>query len=145
MLFVAGFLVGWLIDAEVFHLWPALGHTTTTAVDFVSGLLFAGGIGLAVSGARTFRRAKTAVFPNRDASALVTTGPYAATRNPMYMGMTLSYVGASLFVATAWPLLLLPGVVVALQRLVIDREERYLTQTFGQDYLAYQREVGRWW
>jgi protein-S-isoprenylcysteine O-methyltransferase Ste14 len=143
--FVAGFLVGWLIDAKFLHLWPALGPTVRTVLDWLGGVLFGAGIGLSVSGFLTFRRAGTAIIPNHDASRLVRAGPYRFTRNPMYLGLSLAYVGLSIFMAVGWPLLILPIVIMVLQRLVIDREERYLTQAFGDDYRAYQREVGRWW
>ena len=143
--FVAGFLVGWFLDRRVWHLWPALGPTAVSIVDWLGGVLFGAGIALSLSGFLTFRRAKTAIAPIRDAAQLVRTGPYRFTRNPMYFGLSLTYVGLSIFMATAWPLLVLPFVILSLRRQVIDREERYLTQAFGDEYRAYQNEVGRWW
>jgi protein-S-isoprenylcysteine O-methyltransferase Ste14 len=146
LLFVAGFLVGWSIDAKVYHLWPAaLGHTFSTVADVIGGVLFGGGIIVAASGVLTFRRAKTSIVPIRDASTLVRTGPYAVTRNPMYLGLTLSYTGLAILLDSGWSLVVLPIVLVALTRLVIEREERYMETAFGDEYRAYQREVGRWW
>jgi protein-S-isoprenylcysteine O-methyltransferase Ste14 len=143
--FVAGFLVGWLIDAKVYHLWPVAGHTFSTIADFIGGVLFGGGIMVSISGVLTFRRAKTSIVPIRDASTLVRTGPYAVTRNPMYVGLTLSYIGLAILLDSGWSLLLLPVVILALTRFVIEREERYMETAFGDEYRAYQREVGRWW
>jgi protein-S-isoprenylcysteine O-methyltransferase Ste14 len=144
-IFVAGFLVGWLLDTWVYHLWPTTGRSASNVVDFIGGGVFGGGIALALSGAMTFRRAGTSVLPDRDASTLVRTGPYRATRNPIYMGMALAYVGLAILVGAGWPILILPLVIMAVQRLVIEREERYLTEAFGDEYRAYQKEVGRWW
>jgi len=78
------------------------------------------------------------------ASRMVQHGPYRYTRNPMYLGMAVSYVGFSLVVNSAWPLLLLPLALVGLYRLVIAVEERYLEATFGEEYLAYKKKVRRW-
>ena len=54
--------------------------------------------------------------------AIVSAGPYAFTRNPMYLSMTLLYAGISAIVNTAWPLLLLPTVLMLIQYGVIRRE-----------------------
>jgi protein-S-isoprenylcysteine O-methyltransferase Ste14 len=142
--FLAGFLVGWLIDARVYHLWPLLGGTSSTIVDFLGGLVFGVGLAVSILGIVAFRRAKTSIVPIRDASALVTTGPYAITRNPMYVGLTIQYVGLCFLLQTVWPLAALPFVILSIRRSVIDPEERYLTATFGDSYRNYQSEVRRW-
>jgi protein-S-isoprenylcysteine O-methyltransferase Ste14 len=92
----------------------------------------------------TFKRARTAIIPNRSASAIVTTGPYRFTRNPMYAGLTLAYVGGALLIGTAWTLLLLPVVIAVLYRRVIRREEAYLDAAFPDVYAAYRGRVRRW-
>jgi protein-S-isoprenylcysteine O-methyltransferase Ste14 len=74
----------------------------------------------------------------------VTGGPYRRTRNPMYVAMTLLYLGASLLMNGLWPLLALPVVLAALTFAVIRREERYLSSAFGAEYDAYRRRVRRW-
>lgn len=91
-----------------------------------------------------FRRAGTHPQPWRPVVALVDTGIYRWTRNPMYLGMTLWYVGASLWVNTPWPLLALPIILPLMQYGVIRREEAYLTRRFGERYLEYARRVRRW-
>ena len=143
-IFVAGFLVGWLLDARLGPLGPSIIPEARTIVDLIGGLLVGIGLGLALSGIRTFRRAKTSVIPNRDASLLVITGPYRYTRNPMYVGLTTIYVGAALVLSLDWSLLTLPIVLWALSRYVIRREERYLTSAFGDQYRQYQQTVRRW-
>lgn len=75
---------------------------------------------------------------------VVTTGPYAFTRNPIYLGTTLVYVGLALAVDTVWPILLLPFVLVLLHFGVITEEERYLEKLFGEEYQAYRARVRRW-
>jgi len=74
----------------------------------------------------------------------VVTGPYRVTRNPMYVSLAAVYVGVTCLFNTVWPLVLLPLVIVAVQRLVIAKEERYLEAKFGQAYRDYQARVSRW-
>jgi protein-S-isoprenylcysteine O-methyltransferase Ste14 len=91
-----------------------------------------------------FRRAGTHPQPWRPATALVTTGPYRFTRNPMYLGFTLLYLGISLWVNTVWPLLLLPLILLTIQYGVVTREEAYMERCFGDDYRTYRSRVRRW-
>jgi protein-S-isoprenylcysteine O-methyltransferase Ste14 len=84
------------------------------------------------------------VLPNRPASALATGGPYHFTRNPMYVGMALLYIGLALVLNTAWPLVFLPLVLLIIDAAVIRREERYLISAFGEEYRAYCSRVRRW-
>ena len=74
----------------------------------------------------------------------MTAGPYRLTRNPMYVSLAALYVGVSLFANSWWPLLLLPVVLLAVDRAVIAREERYLAGAFPAEYAAYRARVRRW-
>ncbi len=77
-------------------------------------------------------------------SAIVSTGPYAFTRNPMYLSLTLLCGGISLIVNTVWPIVLLPAVLMVIHHGVIRREERYLERKFGDVYRQYRARVRRW-
>ncbi|MFI5210728.1 MAG: methyltransferase family protein, partial [Gemmatimonadales bacterium] len=66
------------------------------------------------------------------------------SRNPMYVGMTLLYLGIALWANSLWPLLLLPAVLVVMRRGVIAREEAYLERRFGDEYRSYRARVRRW-
>jgi protein-S-isoprenylcysteine O-methyltransferase Ste14 len=74
---------------------------------------------------------------------LVDRGPYAFSRNPMYLAWTFGYVGVALVAGTAWPLLLLPVVLVVTQVEVL-REERSLERRFGDAYRSYRTSVRRY-
>ncbi|HEV7276175.1 MAG TPA: isoprenylcysteine carboxylmethyltransferase family protein [Devosiaceae bacterium] len=109
------------------------------------GLAFVlGAIALAVSGVRTFRRASTNVDPFQPALTLVTDGPYRFTRNPMYLGMVLFLLGVSLMFSLEWGLLLTPALWLAYDRLVVAREEAYLSRKFGEPYRAFLGGTRRW-
>jgi protein-S-isoprenylcysteine O-methyltransferase Ste14 len=92
----------------------------------------------------TMRRADTPINPRKPVSKLITEGPFRYTRNPAYLSLTMLYAGIALLRRALWAILLLPLVVVAIQRDQIEREERYLERTFGEEYLAYKERVRRW-
>lgn len=117
------------------------GRPATAAI---GGALAVAGAALMAAAARTFRSRGTTILPHRPVAALVTSGPFRLTRNPMYVGLATVYAGVALLVGTWWPLLLLPLVLVAVDRLVIAREEPYLSRAFGAEYAAYRGRVRRW-
>ena len=103
-------------------------------------------LGLAVTlwAVMSFRRARTSPLLTRPTMALVTSGPYRFSRNPIYLGYTLMYLGAAFWAGSAWPVILLPFGLWVMYRAVITREEAYLESRFGEDYRAYRRRVRRW-
>ena len=74
---------------------------------------------------------------------LIRRGPYALSRNPMYVASAAVYLGIALVAGAAWPLLLLPGVLAA-THVVIVREERSLEARFGATYRSYRSSVRRY-
>jgi protein-S-isoprenylcysteine O-methyltransferase Ste14 len=97
-------------------------------------------------GVLEFRRAKTTVDPTtpKAAAALVTTGIYRRTRNPMYVGFLLILTGWAVAVANVASFLILPAFVLYMNRFQIQPEERALASIFGQDFEAYCTEARRW-
>lgn len=102
------------------------------------------GVILTLSALVLFLRKRTSVIPYRPTTAIIQSGPFRLTRNPVYLADTLLYIGVALFMNTAWPLLLLPLVLLIVHRGVILREERYLEQRFGDEYISYKSRVRRW-
>ena len=76
-------------------------------------------------------------------SALVSTGPYARSRNPMYVGWTLLYIGAALITRNAWMLFSLPLVGGVIHGEVL-REEHALEGAFRKEYFRYRKQVRRY-
>lgn len=140
--FVAAFLIGMALDRWVMEF--RLGNAGRPVLLVAGWLLIALGLGVMLSAIWTFTRARTSVLPFRPATAMVTSGPYRLSRNPMYVGLTLLYVGLSLLAGMAWPLVMLPLALWALTALVIRREEQYLGSAFGAEYAAYRQRVRRW-
>ena len=94
--------------------------------------------------ARKMLSAKTSLNPHRPTTALVFSGPYRFSRNPMYIGLTLLYAGLMVFFQITWGLLLLPFVIWLITIWVIIPEEKYLETKFGNEYLNYKSSVRRW-
>lgn len=92
----------------------------------------------------TMNSAGTDVRPHRPTTAIVDTGPFRYTRNPIYVSFTMLYTGIASLVNSLWPMLLLPVVLLVINRGVIDREERYLERKFGEEYTLYKARVRRW-
>lgn len=140
-IFVGGFLAGWVVDRWGWRLALSSGSAALERIGL--GILIVGLV-LAAWGIVTFRRARTAVIPHHAASQLVTNGPYRFTRNPMYVGLTIAYTGAAAVINSAWPVILLPVVLMVLVRSVVSREEQYLSDAFGDQFAAYRGRVRRW-
>ena len=139
LIYAAGLVAGLLSHAA----FPF--HIPFGAVTAVLGLCLIGmGVLLAVAGFRAMIRVGTHVDPFKPTTALATNGPFRFTRNPLYLSLTLLYGGIALFMNLPWAVLFLPIVLLIMRRGVIDREERYLEQKFGEDYLRYKRSVRRW-
>lgn len=141
-LFAAGFLLALALERWAFSFRFGAGSRPATLL--TGWLLLAVSASLVLWAARTFSRAQTAIMPFKPASRIVTSGPYRFSRNPMYVGLTLMYVGLSLLMRLVWPILVLPLVLLALFALVISREERYLGDAFPVEYAEYRRHVRRW-
>ncbi len=99
---------------------------------------------IAASGILTMKRAKTHIDVYKPATAIVSSGPFRFSRNPLYLSLTILYLGAALAKLWLWPVLTLPIALVIMHTGVISREERYLAEKFGDEYLRYKSQVRRW-
>ena len=112
--------------------------------DLFGGAFLLAGVIVMFAGAGLLRSRKTNIIPFKPATCLVDTGIYGVTRNPMYLGMALTYAALAILLDSLGALLLLPVVIGIMQTQVIAREEAYLERAFGRDYLAYRGRVRRW-
>ena len=100
----------------------------------------------ALAGDLEFKRARTTINPFKpeNSTALVTSGIYRFTRNPMYVGLTLVLLGWAAFLCSAWALLGPIVFVLYIGRFQIVPEERALSAKFGAAYTEYMARVRRW-
>jgi len=139
LLYVSHFLLGMLLDR-----WIPLPALPRAPSRLLAAALLLAGCGLTFWSLWLFWRARTSPLPMRPTTALVRSGPYRWTRNPMYLGMLLLYLGVALLFDVTWALVLAPALVVFVGRLVIAKEERYLEVSFGDEYRRYKARVRRW-
>lgn len=142
LIFLGGLLASWGLDRRLAFDIDGSGRGLVQSV--LGWALLGAGAAMLAWGLATLLRFRTTFHPDRPASHLVVSGPYRYSRNPIYVGMTAVYAGIALLANSAWPLLLLPAVLVILTTMVIGREERYLSKAFGGEYAGYCRRVRRW-
>ncbi len=111
---------------------------------FSGWLLFATGFAVTLIAARQFRRARTNINTFDDPGTLVTSGLFAISRNPMYLGFTLALLGAAIGINNAWALIPAAIFFLVCAFHYIPYEERAATTIFGEAYAAYRRRVRRW-
>lgn len=119
--------------------WPGGG-----ALALAGWLLLFAALGLDAAAMLAMRRQRTTLLPHRAATSLVTTGPFAWSRNPIYLGNTLAMAGAALAFGNPW---FLPAgllAAIAVTRLAIRPEEAHLAATFGAEWDAYAARTRRW-
>lgn len=107
-------------------------------------VLLAAAIALAGSAIRTMQRRNTTLDPRDTPSALVVTGPFRFSRNPIYLALLLVLAAFGVVFNSLWFFIAIPILMVLLSVLVIPREEQNLTSVFGADYAEYKRRVRRW-
>lgn len=139
IIFLAGILVGGLLNIG----WPLPFVFDVLRWGLTGGLIMTG-LALGLASIWAMRRAQTSVDPFEPSTAIVVTGPYRFSRNPIYLGFGLISVGAACGLNSLWIIGLLPLVMVTLHFGVIAREERYLERKFGETYLKYKASVRRW-
>jgi protein-S-isoprenylcysteine O-methyltransferase Ste14 len=139
LVYGAAFIIGLLLHL-VFPLY-ILPTTLARGIGVVCVLV---SLPLALATFRVLSRAHTPVDPLKPTTALVTEGPFRYSRNPIYVALTLLYVGVALLVNVWWILLLVVPVLLVIRYGVIAREEAYLTRKFGEAYRQYTAQVRRW-
>lgn len=140
-IFLAFLLAGWGIDKALGT--PAL-PVEATARKAAAVALIVGGLVLEGWAGGLFKKAGTNVVPYSPATALVTDGPYRFSRNPMYLGFAVTYLGLAVGLNAPVAIALLLPCLVFVTWGVIMREERYLEAKFGAPYTAYRQRVRRW-
>jgi protein-S-isoprenylcysteine O-methyltransferase Ste14 len=132
---LVGAALDWLIPVP--FLAEPLRFTAGPALAVLSGIL-------AVVAILGFRRAGTNVPTNKPTMAIVTSGPYRFSRNPIYVALTGLYLGIAVMLNSLWLIVLLAPLLIVMRLGVIQREEAYLEAKFGAEYTDYKTRVRRW-
>ena len=138
-IFLLLIVTGLVLDA----IW-ALPTRLPALIQPIGYLLIVAGIAMVLIVADVFKKHQTAIQPWKTTTVLVTDGLYARSRNPIYAGFCLVNVGLGLVADNLWLVLsALPGAWLV-TKIAIEKEEAYLEQVFGQEYLDYKDKVRRW-
>jgi protein-S-isoprenylcysteine O-methyltransferase Ste14 len=137
-----GFLVAATVLEAIAPL-PFLGAHAIARYATGAALALSGFVTIGL-GAWRFVAAGTNIPPNLPTTALVVDGIFGRTRNPLYLGSTLVYLGLSVAAGSLWAIVLLAPLLWLINVGVIAREERYLERKFGDAYRAYTAQVRRW-
>ncbi|MCE9790343.1 isoprenylcysteine carboxylmethyltransferase family protein [Shewanella indica] len=108
--------------------------------------LLTAGLVIPLAGVLSFKRHGTTPDPRvpEQSSALVTSGIYRCSRNPMYLGFVLLLLAQAVFLNCLWLLILIALFAAYLQHFQILPEERAMQQLFGDSYRLYCQKVRRW-
>lgn len=117
--------------------WPAF--TGLVALCFIVS-----GIGIAAISAVQFWRAKTHIEPWQPATALITTGIFSYSRNPIYLSFILITIGLGCYLKSVWVIVSAIPAALSVYKWVIIKEEAYLEQKFGESFREYKSQVRRW-
>lgn len=131
--------ISWLLQQYV--PLPFLAHDTALWIGLA---LVAVGLVFALMSVVTMIRGHGTVNTHAPSDALVVTGIYRISRNPMYVSNALMYTGFAIAIGLLWGLILLPLLLIYIQVAVIAREEAFLASAFGQQYTDYRARVRRW-
>lgn len=138
-IYLGGLILGALLDWWLPY--PVLPRTLQLSVGAV---LIVAGMAVAIAALARFRHAGTSVPTHTPTSAIVTGGVYGYSRNPIYIGLTLFYLGLAAVIDGVWTAAMLIPILLIMQYGVVAREEAYLERKFGDAYRAYKQSVRRW-
>jgi protein-S-isoprenylcysteine O-methyltransferase Ste14 len=139
-----GFLIAGVILDRV---WPAVSAAQPFGGSewfLVAAVLIVIGAAMLTSAMGRFRAAGTNVPTPMPSTALVTNGLYSLSRNPIYISLTLIYLGLAVAFDSVWSVILLVPILILMRYGVIAREERYLERKFNAAYVDYRNRVRRW-
>lgn len=139
LIFLGFLLLGLWYDSPWFD-----GRMAATGLTIVGGIVAIFGIALVLINAPRHKKAGSNVEPWKPTTTIITTGVYAYSRNPIYLGMALAHGGLALCGGSMAAFATLVLSVVVTQVYVIAREERYLEAKFGAPYTEYKKRVRRW-
>jgi protein-S-isoprenylcysteine O-methyltransferase Ste14 len=135
---------GFIGLALLLHMVLALRAPLPGVMRAVGSAAVLGGLVLGILAVVRMRRAHTTISPHQPTTRLVTDGPFRFTRNPIYLGFLLIYLGFTLLAGTLWGVVLAPLVPAAVNYLIIGAEESYLHDKFTDQYAEYKSRVRKW-
>ena len=138
---LVGFIAVTWVQAQYFAFGLNLGGAVA---DLMGGLLVGGGVLLMLLALAEFRKHRTTIIPHNTPSALIQSGIFSRTRNPIYLGDALILAGLILRFDAVLSLALIPIFVWVIERRFILPEEGRMRREFKVDFARYERKTRRW-
>ena len=138
------FFIGLLLGGLAAWRFPFAFIPSDVLAQLIGSLLIMLGLAIILIAWIQMKKAKTNIEPWQPTTAIIDSGLYGISRNPIYLAMIFGYLGISLWFNSVWFLPFLPLCVIVIHFGVILREERYLEGKFGEEYLDYKNRVRRW-
>jgi protein-S-isoprenylcysteine O-methyltransferase Ste14 len=132
---LAAFLLNWLLP---------LPFAFSKPLEWLGYIFVFTGLGFAFSAVSQFGKVHTTLDPHGSVGAIVTSGPYRFSRNPIYLGFVFTLVGLPLALGNYWGVILSPLLMILMVQLIIKHEEAYLEEKFKDVYVGYKSRVRRW-
>ncbi|MDG1707833.1 MAG: isoprenylcysteine carboxylmethyltransferase family protein [Emcibacteraceae bacterium] len=137
------YIVAAIIGVRIDYLFP-LSFGSNAMLGNAGIIIFVLGLIIALLSFKIFASNKQSPSVHASASKVYQSGVYAYSRNPIYFGIMLWLVAAALYFDNAWLLIVTVPLILFMNKAVIEKEEAYLANKFGDDYLDYKKKVRRW-
>jgi protein-S-isoprenylcysteine O-methyltransferase Ste14 len=138
------YLAGAIAGIVALHLLLPVTRVVSAPWSYLGAIPLALGVALNLVADSAFKRHATTVKPFEEPSALVVSGAFRLSRNPMYLGFVLMLGGLAVLLGSLTPYAVVAAFAVAMDRIFIRLEEQTLQARFGADWLAYRARVRRW-
>ena len=133
-----------MFAAYAAHYFYPIGLGISSGLNYIGVAVAMLGIFMAILVSRSFKRSETNIEPWKPTTKIISTGIYAYSRNPIYVGFCLVPVGIGIFLNSFWILISFIASAVLVYYVAISKEEAYIEEKFGEEYLHYKSKVRRW-
>lgn len=116
----------------------------TSVLKYIGVAVVLFGFSLIVLVIRSFKRVETNIEPWKPTTKIVSTGVFAYSRNPVYAAFCIISIGVGIILNSIWILLSVIPSGILVYFIAIKKEELYLEEKFGEEYLRYKSKVRRW-
>lgn len=137
-------LLIYIVVSVLMHFLYPLQQLIRLPYSLLGIILIAAGVVLNIWADGIFKKQKTTVKPFEKPNALIESGPYRLSRNPMYLGMVLILFGASFILGSVMSFIGPIFFIIAMERVFIPDEEKTMKENFEDNYLIYKRKVRKW-
>jgi protein-S-isoprenylcysteine O-methyltransferase Ste14 len=136
--------LGFILCACLIHLYWPVSFPSSTILKFIGVVVIILGLAVVIAASRIFKKVDTNIEPWKPTSKIVSNGVFAYSRNPIYMAFCLVPIGVGFIVGSYWILMSFFPAAITVYFVAIKKEEIYLEQKFGDEYLTYKSNVRRW-